>query len=628
MSLITISNGKIDFTLSEHKTYGLVPYRIEIDEAIHPNGFYFVSRDLWGINNVVYDYECPIQPSNTSCRRFSWSMPSDSKIVAQWDQVRHPYTNEQYDVTVDIEAPANDRVVEFRISITGYKSNLLPIRNIIFPIFAVDFGNNAAFPSEQTVLAYPYVCGALFTNPVLCADLIEGENIFGEDIHHSMQFYAVYNEKLDIDGMLYWGTRDLTGHLKQTIITSRRREARGSNGLNIGLRHIPANNKTVFRGKYKAAYPFVLSVIKGDWYDAAKYYRSWAIKQPWAQVRGPLRKTLPNSPTHTHDVDLIKEADMVAHIFGLDVFDEEVLRTHGYHPPRTVKVPVYRNWLKEIREQKQMLDVNAIVCCPCYHWYPPDMDTELGRWFPIGRLFQQQGKQIHQSGFASHGPYFNNMKYAKNIKSFSYPNIYVPGYNIPPSHGGGDSGGDLSEYGILKADGTRSEGQDKYANPTMGVCLATKFARDYTIYVAKQLEKYAGASGIYLDVFCLANPTECYDKNHQHNAGNDVGGGDIYLQGKVRLIRELKAEMRKSTPGFFVASEGPQEMYLGELDLAFGHCSLDTKLWAKGSTAAWRRIVPLWQTVYHEYLRLGPKQAHGARTNARRPNRTVFAPRS
>src|SRR5438046_210225 len=103
------------------------------------------------------------------------------------------------------------------------------------------------------------------------------------------QFLAYFNDRAG----LYLACQDSSGLIK--LIKPVHHEP----GIRLGMAHVgdwPQN------GERQLEYQVVLGAFTGDWYAAAELYRSWSLKQPWAQTPLTARQDVPDwlldSPPH------------------------------------------------------------------------------------------------------------------------------------------------------------------------------------------------------------------------------------------------------------------------------------------------------------------------------------------
>ena len=158
--------------------------------------------------------------------------------------------------------------------------------------FTVDFPYLAIQPIEETRsndrLVFPSQSGSLFDDPIGFARMAvhNGSDLTGLANNNEypgmtgMQFAYLYDH--DTKKGLYFATDDTAGYARKTAFYG----SEAKNFLYYLVRHYPENNGQI-NTNYAPPYQVTLQPFEGDWIDAAKYYREWAIQQPWCQ-QGPL----------------------------------------------------------------------------------------------------------------------------------------------------------------------------------------------------------------------------------------------------------------------------------------------------------------------------------------------------
>ena len=94
----------------------------------------------------------------------------------------------------------------------------------------------------------------------------------------AMQFYGLVRG----DRVVYLACHDPRARTKEFLID----RDPGNTAISFG---VSQPTRLRYGAPYKQEYPFVLQVLRGDWYDAAMNYRAWALTAPWTW-RGPLHR--------------------------------------------------------------------------------------------------------------------------------------------------------------------------------------------------------------------------------------------------------------------------------------------------------------------------------------------------
>lgn len=545
----TISNGAVALSYHSDPTYGLV--FDSVGDATTPAAFATAPTDLWEIEfRDVGGSVVTVRPSGST---FSFSIVETATTFdAQWTSVTAPaISGESFDVEVHAEAKPGDKVVELTINVTT-RTPSFALYELTFPRIEVLGGSGGT----NEILTYPYAGGWLFADPVHNPAVIgasgEWQEIPGA---LTMQWLSYYDSSDEDAPVLFAGTRDATNFGKRYAIGAN--PAPGS--WEFAVQQTPENN-LLPDGDFAPSYPFVLGVLRGDWFDAARYYRAWAIDQPWAD-KGPMRSN--------------------------GDFSEVLKNAHMFNGTGTTNASSdYQFWTRDLEDQHTLLGVNEFPI-HVYGWHNNPFDANWGDWFPIKAEFTTYGPQVTALGDAF-APYFINLAYNQNIPSYTNP--YVPGY-------GANS---VADFGLMNEDGNLATMTDVPGNPATIICLATDFADDYTQHVADRLYQEADAQGIYLDVYSFGGTEKCYDPTH----GHPIGGGNYYTTAKVQLVQALRDTMRSLEPEYFTYSEAQGEAYVGVFELVYPHHGGDTTGDVGGGVPA-IAIAPLYQTVYHDYQIVG-----------------------
>ena len=121
--------------------------------------------------------------------------------------------------------------------------------------------------------------GMLFQNPL--GNFAQGRGwgwqMYYPSAYSTMQFMAYYG--LNPAAGLYLASYDQSGNSKFFDFSKP-----SPSWAVAQMAHIP---EFVAGADYQMAYPAVVGVFSGDWYEAAQLYRTWALEQPWTS-QGPL----------------------------------------------------------------------------------------------------------------------------------------------------------------------------------------------------------------------------------------------------------------------------------------------------------------------------------------------------
>ncbi|MCC7494901.1 MAG: hypothetical protein IT204_21300 [Fimbriimonadaceae bacterium] len=289
--------------------------------------------------------------------------------------------------------------------------------------------------------------------------------------------------------------------------------------------------------------PYAVSVggYDGQWYDLGRVYRTWALRQPWAQ-RGPAERR------HSYF------AELACWVWNRGRIDQVV-------PPvqelaARLGLPVGLDW---------------------YWWHQHGYDTEYPTWFPPREgtaRFRAAVTALQAGGVAVQ--------------------VYTNGMTVDQDGAAWDPIGPAAAQ--VRADGeVVSHAFNTFTKHRLAFCCGDVEAWHETVSAWVAESRTLGLDGLYLDMIGNAGG---YLACHATHHGHPPGGGCYGVQGFRRLLARLRAEQ----PGYPLSTEATQEQYL---DLVEGNiildCSAERWNWQRraGCDSA---VVPLFQSIYHGRL--------------------------
>ncbi|MEM7305788.1 MAG: DUF6259 domain-containing protein [Planctomycetota bacterium] len=465
-------------------------------------------------------------------------------------------------------------------------------------------------PAAQEVLAVPSYLGMAYFDPLNNAELAAlavdagtptspspGSPAATHPGTLSMQWLAYYVDPPDGSPgpLLFWSTRDDGLNLKPY------RFGLDGDSMTFGVQHYPLGSLTPARAVVSRSLPFptVLSVRAGDWYDAARYYRDWAVQQPWTAGG-----TMSSDPSYS---ELVRDAAMIGSMVpskctALDptlapVDTPKSLGAPGggpYDPCLTAPFDyaTWLDWKAELDAMTSYFDVGSTVTMS-WVWDFGGNLSRPGSWFPIRPEWAATAPAVGAAHASA--PYFELDFYHPGAQGFD--SSYVPGYegqSVDAYTAKTEDGETLFKLVFPLEERTLPCGSlyCQREGPWMALCFGTDFPVDYTKFMAETLHA-AGANGLFLDEYQL-DPRMCYDPTHPHPEGD----GSYWVAGKRALLQSVKDHMRALEPEFFLAIEGPSEMALGVVELTCNR-------YGGNETTALKARVPLYNTVYNDYAMVG-----------------------
>jgi len=346
------------------------------------------------------------------------------------------------------------------------------------------------------------------------------------------QFTAAYGEASGRG--LYLATEDPKGSDKGFIW----RNHPGQNSLVMAVRHLPAGRGVVGTG-FQMPYPVVTRPFRGDWWDAARFYRTWWQRQAWAPDKFLQDRT---------DVpDWLKRA------------------------PAIVRISTSQKERTIARNLETALQIRNI----------------LGRGY-VGVWYAYQDPGESRWGLDGSGN--GNLLPAKAgvaeaLKELKKNDIHIMAYVQSVIYNAGLDQADTEQ--ALKAvtrDRAGKIGLYGKEETQFAMCRATDWWQTRLCQIAEKAVGEIGFEGIYLDSFGKGG-NECFAPDH----GHPIGGGDTVTQGQVALGTRVRQTIRKLNPNVFMSGEAPNENYKNILDVDLYAVNI------------WNGYVPIYRVVWGDY---------------------------
>ena len=239
---------------------------------------------------------------------------------------------------------------------------------------------------------------------------------------------------------------------------------------------------------FEPTYEIAVGVFQGDWYDVARIYRRWAVKQPWC-AKGTLAER-DDLPQWIKEVDLWEQGSS----HTLEDFDKTVLMARNFGRPIGL-------WVT--------------------HWMIHGFDNKYPDYFPpkIGKEpFIKALAKGHKVGL-TYVPYINAFIYATDEPSYTE---------------------EAARNGAKFLDGTPRQGTIGYGKiymPYVAMCPATKFWQDKFSEIGRTLIQEYDCDGIYYDQVDVYH-MECGDPSH----GHPLGGGNSWTVGVREMYNRVRRE--------------------------------------------------------------------------------------
>ena len=413
--------------------------------------------------------------------------------VIEWDNFEFWKEKNVMGIKVTVELPPNSGIAKWRISIDN--------RSDIWGIWTVKF---------------PY-----FTYMVA-----KGEYDFAVPLHNGGKLY----KKIETD---YSQTYPSQRWTSQFFSLSKEKNSIYYAALDGGSRRkrygiIPgkefyiiqyAENMAVPGSDYEDHFPQAFGVFQGNWIDAAKMYRKWAVNQRWTEKgKKSHRKDMP---------DIIKNVALwfqVGKNFDTDDIDNSAIE---------FTINEIKN---DLLNANQKLDVPIAV--HWYKWHKIPYDTYYPHFLPGLDGFKEAVKELTGKGMLI-TPYINGL-----IADYDNPDAdkFIP-HCVKDLTGAPT----LHRYG-------------KTSGRLVSMCPTQTFWHNQIAGLVDTLTSEYGVNGVYIDQISAATPKLCFDKTHGHT----LGGGAYWVDGYQKLLS--KAKKIASPRGAILISESTAEPYMNVLD--------------------------------------------------------------
>ena len=453
---------------------------------------------------------------------------SNGRIKLSWNGIDVKNEKGVLDVFVEFQLAENDHAVRVRSGINN-RSKKFTVFYLFAPRVAGIYPHDNDLAADRLVL--PCYTGRLVYNPIANGILGERRRFQPNRSGHSMQFDAYYHNNQG----LYLGCFDGNQNIKRYLYEV------SDNGLLWSMGNVPDNMKQVPQN-YTVPYDTVIRCFKGDWYDAARIYREWALEQTWCS-EGPLltRKNIPQ---------WFKEVD------------EWILWNSKQNESYDVFDPVFFQPM-----QKQGVN----LCVDFHKWGTHEFLSgarESPDRFPLPQKQIAFIERTHQVGARIFG-YLQGVCWCTSSPSFKRENGWK---HAVQSYSGQPIVWELKDHkSIIAFPGPKWE-------KTLGKTIV-KMAQ-------------AGFDGAYLD---SNNHAGTY-LNFNPLYNKQSGGGNEYIKSNRTMMRNMKAAARKYHPEFCFTAESFWEGNIAELD---GIKAVNT--WHRYLKSGVCEQIPLASAVYHDH---------------------------
>jgi hypothetical protein len=453
------------------------------------------TRKLWEIE-VIDDSGQTGVISSLDKGRKSWTRDRQGgreTLELRWYDMPTRKWEDTMDVRVTISIDPETEFTHWRISVDNH-SDEFGLWKIRFPM--INSIGSTVEDEDDLKIAVPYYTGWLFSGTDdFPKGIIDWEY---PSTRWSMQFHSIYS----MENGFYFACHDSTASYKAFQLSA----IANGKGLNSSILIFPSHMGEIGRS-FELSFPVVMGAYRGTWYEAAKIYRDWAIKQIWCS-KG-LVANRDDLPGWYKNLSLwFKHRD--------SKFPGRVLeRTSKFK--EYVGLPLALHW---------------------YIWHQIPFDDDYPNYFPPIEGFEETvADLIADQVFVF--PYINGRLWDTDTGNWNL------GFQ------GAAKNRELANYvEIYKS-------KQKMAPMCPHSVIWQKTIED----IVRNLIQNYRVSGIYLDQITAAPPKLCFDTDH----GHPVGGGSFWVDGYRQLLSRLK-EIRPPHGDAVLVSENNAEPWGDLLD--------------------------------------------------------------
>jgi hypothetical protein len=275
-------------------------------------------------------------------------------------------------------------------------------------------------------------------------------------------------------------------------------------------------------GKWQLPYSVFFGPIEGDWYDAAKIYRTKFANKVWK----PLSERTDIAPWF-RDLSVWMQGGAATLTPTAIVTDENDMLAFA---DRMVKL---RNMLGE--------DIGV----HCYIWHKHIIfDNFYPDYLPARPGFKEATERMAKAG----------------VYCTPYVNMHLFDQRLPMFENGD------AKRSIIKALVPGKENM-YYVDKLYPMCFGTAYWRDKIVGIERDILRDYQVGALYLDEL-NSLPEICYATDHEHPAH----GGDYYAEGEHKILREVRALKEWGNRPPVITGENLSEAHMAYCDgLITGH---------------------------------------------------------
>eukprot|EP00040_Diaphanoeca_grandis_P028556 m.165564 g.165564 ORF g.165564 m.165564 type:complete len:821 (+) comp31388_c0_seq1:121-2583(+) len=370
------------------------------------------------------------------------------------------------------------------------------------------------------------------------------------------QMLGLYDTSVAVGNAVYFAAHDPTRIVKNCGTSQQGTTA----SMNCNMLSL---NATLPLHHYAAAFPIAISVVSGDWWDIASFYRAWVLPNAdWTKF-GPLESRT-DLPVWLENITLWMNNNWGGDPLGPNYGGD----------PEHVKL--------------EMLKVNAVLDLPSHgghlalHWYewdtlgyaygsnhtkcdrtnaPCGFDTHYPDYFPARENCNTSIKAMQDAGMRVI-PYINGQLYDTLIKRWIQENATLAVQKFVAQT--------MKTNTTTPALTPHLEHFDHITSAVM--CPSTTYWHNIMRDTMIQIVNEVGFDGVYVDQVGNGETRNCADPTHNHT----INGGSFWAESFYSIL----ADVRAAVPPSMFMTEGTVEEVSGTgFDILLGLEWTDLPLW-------------------------------------------------
>ncbi len=518
-------------------TLGFDKKTLQLQSMVCGKVEYFSANNIQPWTMRIYDVKekryFDIDPQNTAQTSY---LPGKDGIEFIWKGVALP-DGSKFDVRGKVSAAGKDKL-NWQLH-TGVLPEKYTVDTVVYP--RLPCRPTAKNPLDM-YLCYPKYYGVNMPDAFNLKS--KRERTFGSTYPGGAHYQFVYLYGKDVPG-IFLHTDDKDGNYKNFMFQIMPKQKT----LLIQLYQNPPQ-RAVSR-QFVSQYPVYTAIMPGDWYDAAKVYRKWAVKQLWS-AKGTLDK----------------RKDLPEWVFDTHVATRPSCQTKGMTDVEkaAARVGINRSNFRIIRDE---LRCGGLAVW--YSYYYADPGT-VSVWKGASAKYNGRPEMKLVPGVDKAIAEFKTGK----IYSIGFLNTRIYDESPDPDHADTKK---VEPWVMRNLDGTFQ----RYANLPFDVCRIARPWQERLLEIIKHRVAVNGFDGMYLDSFGRGQ-YHCWAENHGHLPGSATAS----VAGQREMAKFIKSEMNKIVPGFVIASEANIEQFVDLIDFKLHHENI------------YEHAVPVWTKIYHD----------------------------